>query len=188
MNRDFLKGLGLESEQIDSIMGRHGSAIATKETEITEWKNKHEAADHQLARLKADNGDVKLQKQLETAEQANKDLQEQLATQSKQHKLETYVNSLGTKDTAYIMAKLEDVELEDDEFVGIEERVEELKEAHPLLFEADEPAPQEPQKPKPWAQRGNGTVTGGEWTKESIMAVEDVGKRQRLIRENKDLF
>lgn len=187
MNRDFLKGLGLEKKAIDSIMARHGSEIGDKETQITNLNKDITALEDDVADLQ-DGGDDELKDKITTLETEKEGLEQQLSTQHKQHKLETYVNSLGTKDPAYIMAKLDDVELKDDEFIGIDDRVEELKEAHPLLFEVDEPEPQEPQKPKPWAQRGNGTVTGGEWTKEKIMEVKDAGKRQRLIREHRDLF
>lgn len=187
MNRDFLRGLGLEDEQVNAIMGRHGSTIAEKEDEIGKLNKQIEDLKSDVADLK-DGGDEDLKEQITTLEANKQSLEQQLADQSRQHKLERYVDSLGTKDPAYIMAKLDDVELEDDEFVGIDERVVELKEAHPLLFEADEPEPQEPQKPKPWAQRTNATVEGGTWTREKIMAVENVRERQRLIAENRNLF
>jgi hypothetical protein len=185
MNRDFLKGLGLEKEAIDTIMARHGSEIGDKETEITNLNKKITGLEDDIADLQ-DGGDEELKGQLATLEKEKKDLEQQLADQSRQHKLETYVNSLGTKDAAYIMAKLDDVELKDDEFIGIDERVEELKEAHPLLFEADEP--KEPQKPKPWSQGGNGTVNKGTWTREQIMEVRNPQERRKLISENKELF
>lgn len=187
MNRDFLKGLGLEAETVEAVMARYGTSMANKETEITKLNQKIESLENDVTELE-DNGDEELKGQLTTLEKEKQDLEQQLADQSRQHKLERYVDSLGTKDPAYIMAKLDDVELEDDKFVGIDERVEELKEAHPLLFEADEPEPQEPQKPKPWAQRTNATVEGGAWTREKIMAVENVRERQRLIAENRNLF
>lgn len=154
MNRDFLRGLGLEDEQVNAIMSRHGSTIAEKEDEISDLNKQIKDLEDDVADLE-DGGDDELKDQLEALKDEKSGLEQQLSDQAKQHKLETYVNSLGTKDPAYIMDKLSDVELEDDEFVGIDERVEELKEAHPLLFEVEETGSSA--KPKPWAQ-GNGTV------------------------------
>lgn len=188
MNREFLRNLGLEDEQVNAVMSRHGSTIGEKEDEIANLTREKDKLDRQYQKLKADNGDSELKQQVETLETEKTKLEEQITAQAKQHKLETYVGGLGVKDQAYILDKLADVELEDDEFVDIDERVEELKELHPLLFESEEPEQTEPPTPRPWGQRGNGTVGSGNWTKEKIMAVENTAERQRLIAENRDLF
>lgn len=155
MNRDFLRSLGLEDEAINSIMSRHGSTIAAKEDDITTLNKKIKELEDEANNVDVDE---EATKQIVNLEKERDELKADLANQSKQHKLETYVNSLGTKDPAYVMDKLSDVEMEDGEFVGIDEKAEELKEAHPLLFEVDEPEnPAEPAKPKPWSQ-GNHTV------------------------------
>lgn len=184
-NREFLRGLGIEEEQVNAIMSRHGSTIGPKEDEITQLKSEKQRLEGEIQTLK-DNGDEDLKEQIAALEGEKQQLEQQLADQAKQHKLETYVNSLGVKDPAYIMDKLSDVELKDDEFVGIDERVNELKEKHPLLFEAEEST--EPPKPAKWSQGGVSTTGGNTLTREQIMKEPDRQKRQQLIRENRDLF
>ncbi len=184
MNRDFLRGLGLEDEQVNAIMGRHGSTIAEKEDEIGKLNKQIEDLKGDVADLK-DGGDEDLKEQLATFEKDKQSLEQQLSDQSRQHKLERYVDSLGTKDATYIMAKLEDVELEDDEFVDIDKRVEELKEAHPLLFEADEP--KEPVKPKAWAQ-GNSTVGDNNQPNPFSKEHWNLTEQGRLYKEEPELY
>ncbi len=196
MNREFLEGLGLEKDAINAIMAKHGSKIGEKETEITNLTNEKQKLDDKITQLEnagGDDGDSNLKERIKTLETEKGELETKIQQKDqekadlvKQHKLEMYVNGLGTKDPAYVTDKLKDVELNDEgEFEGIDEQVEELKEKHPLLFEQEQ---QEPNKPKPWAQRGNGTVNKGELTAEQIMEVKDKKERQRLIQENKDLF
>lgn len=188
MNREFLEGLGLEKDAINAIMAKHGSAIGAKETEISNLQNEKQKLDDKITQLEnagGDDGDEALKTELETLKSDKQKLEQQLTDQAKQHKLEMYVGSLGTKDPEYVMAKLADVELKDDEFVGIDERVDELKEKHPLLFEAEEPNPKNPKK---WSQGGVNTVNNGSLTREEIMQEKDASKRQKLILENKQLF
>lgn len=186
MNREFLEGLGLEKDAINAIMAKHGSAIGAKETEISNLQNEKQKLDDKITQLEnagGDDGDEALKTELETLKSDKQKLEQQLTDQAKQHKLEMYVGSLGTKDPEYVMAKLADVELKEDEFVGIDDRVDELKEKHPLLFESEEPA-----KPAKWSQGGVSTAKGGSLTREEIMQEKDASKRQKLILENKQLF
>lgn len=189
MDREFLQGLGLEKDAIDAIMAKHGSKIGEKETEITNLQREKQTLGEKITQLEnagGDDGDEALKEEVKTLKGEKEQLEQRLADQAKQHKLETYVNSLGVKDPAYIMDKLSDVELKDDEFVGIDERVNELKEKHPLLFEAEEST--EPPKPAKWSQGGVSTTGGNTLTREQIMKEPDRQKRQQLIRENMDLF
>lgn len=189
MNREFLEGLGLEKDAINAIMAKHGSAIGAKETEISNLQNEKQKLDDKITQLEnvgGDDGDEALQTELKNLKEDKQKLEQQLTDQAKQHKLEMYVGSLGTEDPEYVMAKLADVELKDDEFVGIDERVDELKEKHPLLFENEQS--QEPKQPKKWSQGGISTVQNGTITKAEIMNEPNRATRQQLIRENKHLF
>lgn len=193
MNRDFLKGLGLESEAINAIMARHGSVIADKETEITTLTDTNKDLTKEVDDLKA-GGDETLKEDLAAVNKDKEALEIEIADLKRTHALEKLVTGLGTNDNQYVVDKLSDLEYKDGEFIGYEERVKELKEAHPLVFPADDPdkggnKDKLPKPPKPWSQ-GNSAVNtgGGEWTKDKIMEVKDVKKRQQLIRENRDLF
>jgi septal ring factor EnvC (AmiA/AmiB activator) len=197
MNRKFLEELGLEKETINAIMARHGSAVnelqdsvqsLEKEKEQLEERIKqHEA---QLDELESNSGDNELKKQIEELKAANEQLKEEKATElaemQHQHKISLVVKDLGAKDEEFIAAKLNDLELKDGELVGLDDRVTELKEKHPLLF--DDVQPEQPKQPKKWSQGGLNTVSNSGLTKAEIMQEKDANKRQRLIQENKELF
>ena len=199
MNREFLEGLGLEKDAINAIMAKHGSKIGEKETEITNLTNEKQKLDDKITQLEnagGDDGDSKLKERIKTLETEKGELetkiqqkdQEQAALKVK-HAAERQVIEAKALDVTSVLAHvdLSEAELDEDGNVqGLAEKLESLSEEKTFLFAVQET--QEPNKPKPWAQRGNGTVNKGEITKEQIMKTPDKRERQRLIQEHKDLF
>lgn len=194
MNRDFLESLGLSKDQIDSVMAKHGSTVNSLQDDIRTLEKSKEQLEEQnkqhsdqLEELKGSEKDDDLKARIQELQDENEQLKEQhdtdLSEQQRQSKIEIAVAKLGTKDDEYIKAKLNDLELKDGELNGFDDRINELKEAHPLLFESSEPA-----KPAKWSQGGISTNTTGTLTREQIMQEPDRATRQQLIRENKDLF
>lgn len=197
MNRKFLEELGLEKETINAVMAKHGSTVNELQESVQSLEKEKEQLDErikqheeQLDELGKNSGDEELKKQIEDLKQANEQLAEEKASELSEmqhtHKVALTVKDLGVKDEDYIISKLSDLELKDGELAGLDERVDELKEKHPLLFE--DAQSQEPKQPKKWSQGGISTVQNGTITKAEIMNEPNRATRQQLIRENKHLF
>lgn len=199
MDREFLLGLGLEKDAVNAIMAKHGSKIGEKETEITNLKNEKQKLDEKITQLEnagGDDGDSKLKERIKTLETEKSDLETKLQQKDQEkdalkvkHAAERQVIEAKALDVTSVLAHvdLSEAELDGNGNVqGLAEKLESLSEEKTFLFEVQEA--QEPNKPKPWAQRGNGTVNKGGITKEQIMKTPDKRERQRLIQEHKDLF
>lgn len=194
MKREELAELGLEKETINAVMALHGttvndlkSQVNTLEMEKDQLSNQVEQYSNQLEELKDNSGDSELKErinQLEADNQALKDSQaDELANLKRQHKIQLTVKGLGVKDEEYIASKLADLEVDEEgNLKDLDSRVNELKEAHPLLFES-----QEPEQPRKWSQ-GNSTVNSTGLTKQDIMNEKNASKRQELIANNPQLF
>lgn len=168
MKREELAELGLEKETINAVMALHGTTVND---------------------LKNNSDDSELKKQINQLQTNNQELKDSQANEiselKRRHKIELAVKGLGVKDEEYISAKLSDLELDDDgNLKEFDSRVDELKEQHPLLFEANS---QEPVTPKKWSQ-GNATIMNGKISREEIMKEPDRHKRQDLIDKNQHLF
>jgi len=91
MTRDFLKGLGLETEMIDSVIKEHGKGIedfkgklATSETTITTQKEQLTQRDKDLEVLqKSAKGNEELQGQIKELQESNGKQAEEYAKQLK---------------------------------------------------------------------------------------------------------
>lgn len=194
MKREQLSELGLEKQTIDAVMALHGSTVSELNDEVRTLKKQNEQLDEQVEsysqkveELNNNSQDEDLKAQLQQLEDDNEALKQKqaqdLAEMKRQHKIELAVKGLGTKDEAYIASKLSDLELtEDGNLADFDSRVSELKEQHPLLFEAEETQPL-----KKWSQ-GNSTVASGTLTKQDIFNEKDATKRQQLIQQNPHLF
>lgn len=192
MNREFLRGLGVTEDIIPQIINQHHDALrplrekADKADELQqtvdglneELKNR----DTQLNALQEkakDNED--LNAELEKYKQQN----EQKTTEIKQLQLNNAIKVEALKHNvvdADAFIKLVDtskVKLnEDGTFEGLDSLITESTEKMPYLFTDTKPLG----KPLP---------VGGQpqaMTKEQIMAVSDTAERQKLIRENMNLF
>lgn len=181
MNRSFLEELGLEKETINAVMAKHGSTVNDLQDTVKTLEKEKEQLDERISQyegqlddLKDNSGDDELKSQIEDLKAANEQLKteksEELTQMQHQHKVALTVKDLGVKDEEYISSKLNDLELKDGELVGLDDRVNELKEKHPLLFESEEaPEPSEPSQPKKWSQGGvSQTMGDGKVTREQF--------------------
>lgn len=156
MKRDFLKDLGLEKEQIDSIMEENGkdieaakgdvksleSKISTLESDNTTLKKQIEDRDSQLETLKNSTGDVEAMKtQIADLQKANKDAADAHAAEIKQMKIDAAIDSaLATakaKNVKAVKALLElgDVDIDDKGVVkGLDEAIKKLQGAEDSKF------------------------------------------------------
>lgn len=194
MKREELQELGLESSQINAVMGMHGSVVndlndqvRTLEKESEQLKEQNQSYADEVESLKENSSDDELKAKLDDLEKQQKSLQQEhqqeLHDLNRKHKIQLAVKSLGVKDEEYVADKLSDLELKDGELVNFEERTNELKEKHPLLFEDDEP-----KQAKKWSQGGTSTINQSPMSISEIMQVKDPNERQKLIAENRDKF
>lgn len=195
LTREFLEQQGLEVDVITAVMREHGKTINPLNEQIEQLNttNTQQATqiaerDTQLAELK-DSGDDKQKVRITELEADNEALKQQHADELnatiKAHKIELLANEIGTADVDWAKDKLSALELKDGELDGSEELIKGLKEKHPSLFVSE---PNEPAKPKAWSQGGVSTVSNGELSRADIMKVEDITKRQQLIKEHSHLF
>lgn len=194
MERKQLEDLGLEKETINAVMAIHGNTIAalkaentnltTEKVQLEERIDKYEG---QLDKLKSENTNSELEEQINSLQQENADLkadkEQELADLKKKHAIEMFVKGSGTKDEEYVNAKLQDLELDEEgNLKDADQRLEEIKEKHPLLFE-------DTQRVKKRETIGGNPNTATEYTsKEQIMAIQNSSERQKAILENKHLF
>lgn len=157
MKREFLKGLGLEKETIDSIMEENGkdieaakgdlksleSKISTLESDNTDLKKQVEDRDSQLETLKNSTGDVEAMKtQIADLQKANKDAAESHAAEIKQMKIDAAINSALTtakaKNVKAVKALLElgdNVDIDESGVVkGLDEAIKKLQSADDSKF------------------------------------------------------
>lgn len=157
MNREFLKGLGLEDDAIDAIMKEHGKTVnSTKEQldsvtiERDDLKGQLTDRDKQLSDLgKKVKNDEELTAEIERLKGENKtatqDLQAKLDKQAFDFSLEKALTGARVRNpkAAKALLDLESLKLEGDNLQGLEEQLSAIKESDSYLFESDEPSGQE---------------------------------------------
>lgn len=157
MKREFLKELGLEDEQINSVMSEYGKSVndikdkADKvdglESQITDYKQQITDRDKQLTDLsdKA-KGNEDLQKQIQDLQKANddvaKDWQDKLNKQQFDFALEKAITGEKARNPKAVKALLdtESIKLDGDNLLGLEDQLKALKESDAYLFGEEEPA------------------------------------------------
>ena len=196
MNRDDLRGLGIEENLVNAVMALHGSAInaindkvTTLETEKTQLQEQIEQRDTQLDELKNSSDDSDFKQRIEELETSNTELKENHETEIEQlkreHQIEMAIVGAKAKNTKAVRALIDDasITIEDGELKGLDEAIKALQESDAYLFDvAEQP------KPKAWSQGGVSTVQSGAMTKKDILAIEDPREREQAVADNLHLF
>lgn len=190
LTREFLEAQGLEKEVVDKVMTKHGQTvnplrkdIESLELEKTQLEEQVTERDTQLSELKK-SGDEELLTKIQALEDANRLKAEENERLRKEHAVDLAVEKAGTTAKDYLKFELNGLEYKDGELVGLEEKLNFIKEAQPKLFEVEV----EKEPLKKWSQGGVSTTNVTLKTREEIMAVKDNTQRQRLIAENRELF
>lgn len=163
MNREFLKGLGLDDEAVDKVMAEHGKTLnsvkekADKveglESQIEDYKTQLADRDTQLQELgEKAKGNEELTAQIEELKQQNESAKEEyeakLHKQSFDHTLEKALNAATpkkgkdgdvTNSLKAIKALLntESIKLDGDKLLGLDDQLKAIKESDPYLFETE---------------------------------------------------
>lgn len=171
MNREFLKGLGLDDEAVDKVMAEHGKTLNTVkekadkvdglESQIEDYKTQLADRDTQLQELgEKAKGNEELTAQIEELKQQNESAKEEyeakLQQQTFDHTLEKALNAATpkkgkdgdvTNSLKAIKALLntESIKLDGDKLLGLEDQLKAIKESDPYLFESNEGTQTSPQ-------------------------------------------
>jgi SMC interacting uncharacterized protein involved in chromosome segregation len=160
MNREFLKGLGLEDETINQIMAEHGKTVnKTKEqlesitTERDSLKEQLQERDTQLEELSKkakDNEELtaEINRLKEENQKTAQELQEKLEKQAFDFSLEKALTGAKVKNPKAVKAllDLEKIKLDGEKLLNLDDQLSALKESDPYLFDEEQQQQQE-QKP-----------------------------------------
>ena len=116
MKREELQELGLESSQINAVMGMHGSVVndlndqvRTLEKESEQLKEQNQSYADEVESLKENSSDDELKAKLDDLEKQQKSLQQEhqreLNDLNRKHKIQLAVKSRGVKDEEYVTDK-----------------------------------------------------------------------------------
>lgn len=195
MNREFLKGLGLEDEVINQIMAEHGKTVnkikeqlETTTTERDSLKEQLEERDKQLDNLSKqvkDNEELtaEINRLKEENQKTAQELQSKLEKQAFEFNLEKALTNAKVRNPKAVKALLDTdvIKLDGDKLLGLEEQLKSIKESDPYLFEDDKQ-----QTPKPQFTTGQ-HQTGGAIDFESFKKMS-YKERLELKRSNPEKY
>ncbi|MTD30166.1 phage scaffolding protein [Planomicrobium sp. YIM 101495] len=176
MNREFLKGLGLEDEAVNKIMAEHGKTLnETKEkadkvdaleSQVADYKQQLTDRDTQLQELgEKAKGNEELTAQIDELKSQNEaakaEYEEKLNTQAFEHKLENSLSGAKVKNVKAIKALLDmdTIKLDGESIKGLDDQIAKLKESDAYLFETEETPPNTPNIVTPGNPNGGSTNT-----------------------------
>ena len=152
MNREELRALELNDEQVEAVMTSYGKSIndlrdkvsnvETLEAQIEDYKTQIADRDEQLKTLGESNTDnQELLDQIEALktenEQATTQLQEKLNQQAFDFSLEKELGKVGVRNPKAVKALLdmENIKFEENKFDGLNDQIEALKASDDYLFQ-----------------------------------------------------
>lgn len=144
MKRKFLEDLGLEKEDIDTIMAENGKDVEKAKADYEDVKAQLETTNATITDLKKNNVDnEKLQNKVTEYETEIAKLKDEAAKKDFNYRLEDALKGSKAKNLKALKALLdmEKVKLEGDKFTGLEEQLTALKESDAYLFDAEEQQP-----------------------------------------------
>lgn len=191
MEREFLKELGLEKEQIDSVMTENGKDIEKAKGDLESKKTKVENLEEQLATANKEIEDFKeldieeIKKRAEDYktkfETAQTEADEKLEEVKFQHALENTLKESKARNTKAVKALLdiEGLKFNDGKIIGLEDQLETIKEENDYLFDIEEEGEEKPGFTRP---NGKGKSIGNKnpFSKEGFNLTE----QGRLFRED----
>lgn len=152
MEREYLKGLGLEDEVIGKIMAEHGKTVQSLQSErdaateeVATYKAQVEQRDNDIKELKESSTSKKdYDDKIAALEAKNAQDKQELESKLEQIKFDSKL-TLSLKDADVRnpnaikgLLELEDIKLKEDELEGLNEQLEALKESDGYLFNQPE--------------------------------------------------
>jgi hypothetical protein len=191
MNREFLKGLGLEDEAIEKIMAENGrdiekfkSDVKAKETELASTKKQLVDANKEIESFKEMDVEAikKAADDYKTKyEQAEKDAQAQIEALKLEHSIESALRGAKNIKAAKALLDMESLKTSKNIDKDMEAAITALKESDPYLFE---------ETPPPGT---GGSLGGGQRKNRQAITKEEFNKmgyteRNKLFTENPNLY
>lgn len=204
MNREFLKGLGLDDAAIDKVMTEHGKTIESQKTKVTDLESSVTDLQGQLTQRDADLKDLKkkaegseeLQTQLTTLQGKYDTDKADYETKLKETQLSSALKLAlnGKVHDADLVASIIDkatIELDADGNVtkGLEEQIKTLQESKSFLFVPESNTPPAIKGAKPGEGNPPGTPPAngvGDYGKQ--MAEERSKGNEGLVEAQKSYF
>ncbi|MGC9338746.1 phage scaffolding protein [Listeria ivanovii] len=169
MQREYLKGLGLEDEVINKVMAENGKDVTAAKQQLSEVEAERDGLKSQLTQRDKDIDDLKknsgtseeLKKQIEDLQQKNKDLesgyQSEIAETKKNSAIELALASAKARNPKAVKALLDNdkLELTEEGLKGLDEQLKSLQESDSYLFGSES---EQSTAPK-WGYEGNQTST-----------------------------
>lgn len=147
MERKFLTDLGLNPDQVNSIMAQYGKDIQKYEgleAERDALKKASNELSNKIEDLKANNANVEeLTKQIEKLKSDNENATKQLNAQKLDFAVTSTIKDFGAKNAKAVKALLNHDDIRFDSkgnLTGLEEQLKSLKESDSYLFADDQPA------------------------------------------------
>ncbi|AQP58429.1 TPA: phage scaffolding protein [Listeria monocytogenes] len=148
MQREYLKGLGLEDEVINKVMAENGRDVTAAKQQLSEVEAERDGLKSQLTQRDKDIDDLKknsgtgeeLKKQIEDLQQKNKDLesdyQSEIAETKKNSAIELALAGAKARNPKAVKALLDNdkLELTDEGLKGLDEQLGALQESDAYLF------------------------------------------------------
>ncbi|WP_281829477.1 phage scaffolding protein [Lactobacillus amylolyticus] len=198
--REFLKGLGIEGDNLEKIMAEYGKShtesadLQKKVADLTEQNSSLQAQiddrDKQLTEIKRSAGDnEELKNKIKSLQDANKqaaeDYQAKLAEQSKESKIELALRDAKAKNPKAVKALLDlsKVSVDGDNLIGFNEQIEKIKETDAYLFQKED---DEQNKKPPITITGTGNPNGG--GKPKAVADMSYSEMVEAAKQNPEMF
>src|SRR5690625_2808100 len=155
MNREFLRNLGLNDDQVNEVMREYGKSINDYkekaeqadglQSQIDDYKEQIKQRDEQLDTLsKQAKDNEELTAEIDRLKEENKTatekLQDKLEQQAFDFALERALNKAGAKNEKAVKALLdvESIKLDGDTLLGLDDQLKVLKESDEYLFQQEE--------------------------------------------------
>jgi len=156
MKREFLKGLGISEELVESIMAEHGKTVEANKTEAETLRRSEEELKKQLEEA---NSQIRTFKDMdidgvrkaakdweEKAKNAEAESKKRIAEMQLDHAVERELSGAKARNHKAVLALIdrEKLTLENDTVKGLSEQLEDIKKENEYLFEGEKqpPAPQ----------------------------------------------
>lgn len=187
LTRANLREMDLQSDQINNIMALHGQSIQERNEEVADLKE-------QVKNLQAKQSEPQamvesLQKEINEKENKITELQHELEAKEQAIEDNAIDHALiqagaDEKYIGYLKGELDNVEGED-----LDDKVKLVQENLPKFFVPTQPeGPTDNQGYRVVDTRLSKVNPSAEWTKDSIMQVEDRDERLKLIQKHGHLF
>lgn len=190
MQREYLKGLGLEDEVINKVMAENGKDVTAAKQQLSEVEAERDGLKSQLTQRDKDIDDLKkdsgtseeLKQQITDLQQKNKDLesnyQSKIAETKKNSAIDLALASAKARNPKAVKALLDrdKLELTEEGLKGLDEQLEVLQESDAYLFGEENNQTAAPK----WGLDGN--QTGGKGEKDTLVLPNQVLNEHRITK------